>query len=140
VSEHRAVEEGILPVRPSGSSLYNVIVGAAHLMECIAYPRTTALIAPNDQIAHSHTVPQLHDLGITVPNRMSLLSFDNQYSEDFHPQATVDFGFEYLGYWAFHALWGDLPLPRDRNGDITARPTVIARGTTGPPRRGGLWD
>ena len=60
---------------------------------------------------------------------VSVISFDNSPSLRPLPIDTVDFGFEKLGYWAFHAIIRDLPLPMNRTKDIASEPYVVNRGS-----------
>jgi DNA-binding LacI/PurR family transcriptional regulator len=75
-------------------------------------------------------------VGIAVPSEMSLISFDNSASITPLPVSTVDFGFGNLGYSAFHLIYGDVTIHRDRAGNVAGRPVVIHRGSIGPPRSG----
>lgn len=96
----------------------------------------TAIVAPNDLEAI-----YLHDtlvyLGIDVPGTISLLSFDNSLRVQSTSISSVDFGFAHLGYAAFHALVGDIPLNRDRHGNLAGPARVAQRGSTGPARTAG---
>jgi DNA-binding LacI/PurR family transcriptional regulator len=103
------------------------------LLPFVADGRTTALIVPNDSAAR-YTLLTLGHLRICTPQHLSLLSFDNSLSVQSQPISSVDFGFGYLGYSAFHAILGDVPLSRDRHGNIAATARVVDRGSTGPPR------
>jgi DNA-binding LacI/PurR family transcriptional regulator len=92
----------------------------------------TALVAANDEMA-IRVVAALRRMSIAVPGRLSLVSFDNYPAIQAYPVSSVDFGFGYLGYAAFHALLRDIPLPRDTNSDIATRPHVLRRGSVGRP-------
>jgi DNA-binding transcriptional regulator YhcF (GntR family)/DNA-binding LacI/PurR family transcriptional regulator len=70
-----------------------------------------------------------------IPKDVSLLSFDNWPA---HMVSSVDPGFNYLGYAAFHTIFGMLPVKKDRHGSIAARPHVVDKATLGPPRAGVL--
>lgn len=70
----------------------------------------TAIIGANDQYCESYIKPWLSSLAIAVPGEVSLISFDNSFRYDFHSLNSVDFGFDSLGYRAFHAILEDLPL------------------------------
>jgi DNA-binding LacI/PurR family transcriptional regulator len=97
-----------------------------------------ALISPNDRMAMSYPRTWIRLLGMQAPARLSLLSFDNAYRHLPVGLTSVDFGFDYLGYQAAHAILGDVPVKRDRNGDIPARARVADGGTVGPAPRTGL--
>lgn len=76
-------------------------------------------------------------IGFRIPRDISLLSFDNQPPLQISPVSSVDFGMGYLGYSAFHYLFGVLPVKHERNGDIASTPHIVNRGSTGPaPRKG----
>jgi DNA-binding LacI/PurR family transcriptional regulator/DNA-binding transcriptional regulator YhcF (GntR family) len=93
----------------------------------------TAIVAPNDTAA-TYLFDTLVYLGIHVPKTMTLLSFDNSLRVQSTPISSVDFGFDHLGYAAFHALIGDIPLNRDRHGNLAGPARVAERGSTGPAR------
>jgi DNA-binding LacI/PurR family transcriptional regulator len=92
--------------------------------------RATALIAPSDTLALSYHVGWLRTAGVAVPRDMSLISFDNSYRYE-EQLTSVDFGFDYLGYQAYHTIVGDIPVERDRHGCIAARARVVDLGTVG---------
>ena len=123
----------------SGTTDYNTINGALYLPVIIEFPQCTAVLTPNDELAFRYTLAQLNDFNITTPDKMSLLSFDNSFSEELYKITSVDFGFGYLGYWAFHAIMQDLPLPNNNKGEIRGKATIAHGGSTGAPRKGPLW-
>jgi hypothetical protein len=103
------------------------------MMVALTDPRITALIVPNDQDSFRvHRWLQL--AGVAVPRYVSVISFDNYHRFAFVPVSTIDFGFGYLGYMAFHAIMGDIPVRKSRYGDVASRPHVSHRGSLGVPR------
>lgn len=64
-----------------------------------------------------------------MPRDVSLISFDNTRLAGGLNISSVDFGFGYLGYSAFHFIMQDVPINRTRHGDIPARPHVAHRGS-----------
>ncbi len=104
-----------------------IILNAARLVPCLNIPDVTAILAPNDRLA-SMFFRWLKDVGVAIPQEISLLSFDNTYRYSFSPLATIDYRFGLLGHQAFHAIINDVPLPRD----IPIQPRIIAGHTLGP--------
>jgi DNA-binding LacI/PurR family transcriptional regulator len=66
---------------------------------------------------------------IDIPSRMALISFDNSRLVHPLPITSVDFGFGDLGYAAFHALMGDIPVDIGRGRRRPARAFVVHRGS-----------
>ncbi len=91
----------------------------------------TALLFPRDGAARN-AYKYLHDFGIRVPRDLSVVSYDNLYDAITLPVSTVDPGGTNLGYRAFHAIFGDIPVVnrKDRNM-IIAQPDIDRRGTIG---------
>ncbi len=89
----------------------------------------SALIAPNDATARGHHYDWLTDLKIQMPNEMSIISFDYSFRTSLFSLTSVDMGFENLGYLAFHAIVGDIPIESDAMGNISASPFVADNGT-----------
>jgi hypothetical protein len=100
------------------------------LMPVFAPRGPTAVIAARDQLAQTF-VRWFVRAHVDIPSRMSIISFDNEFLADSLCLTSVDFGFEELGYQAFHALLGDVPTRRTRDGNIAARPYVVDRGSVG---------
>jgi DNA-binding LacI/PurR family transcriptional regulator/DNA-binding GntR family transcriptional regulator len=98
----------------------------------------TALIAPNDYTAFFY-YHWLSEAGVAIPERLSLISFDNDVACSLLPLSTIDFGLGYLGYAAFHLLFGIVPVARERTNTVSSRPRLLDRGSLGPPRKGVLW-
>lgn len=103
------------------------------LAPLVAAPGLTAMIAPHDRIA-KRIMTWCEWVGISIPERFSLVSFDNRYSEHFpHPFSSVDFGFERLGTLSVHILLGTAAPRRDHLCGTTTPCTLNHRGSIGPP-------
>ncbi|MBD3316794.1 MAG: hypothetical protein GF344_13485 [Chitinivibrionales bacterium] len=61
---------------------------------------------------------------------VSIMTFDPVGGRD--PITSVDFGFGPLGYFAFHAIVQDIPVPISRRKDIVAVPGIMDRGSVIP--------
>ncbi len=105
------------------------------LTSVVFHSFATALIAPNDWLASAYAI-WLAQMGVAVPARLSLLSFDNDVALRHYPISTVDLGLGHLGYCAAHILVGDIPIRSDRYGNIVALPRLVDRGSLAKPRRG----
>ncbi len=92
----------------------------------------TAILAPNDMTAHRYYF-WLKAVGMNIPRDLSLVSFDNLWFLQHLPVTSVDFGYGYLGFAAFHAIIQDLSLRSDLDGNIAAQPRVVHRGTVSKP-------
>jgi DNA-binding LacI/PurR family transcriptional regulator len=68
---------------------------------------------------------------VPIPRRVSLISFDNSPRTGLVPVTSIDFGLGFLGYAAFHVLFGMIRMRRTDDGRITARPFVVDRGSVG---------
>lgn len=91
----------------------------------------TALLVPNDSMGRDvHEWASL--AGFRIPEDLGILSFDNSLSRVPLTLSSVDFGFGYLGYAAFHAILGDLPIWRPGKKRITARAGVAQYGSFEP--------
>jgi DNA-binding LacI/PurR family transcriptional regulator len=95
---------------------------------------STALIVP-----HDHSLPRAMEAvartRISIPQRLSLISFDNYHVSHGLGVTSVDFGFDYLGYAAFHTLFGAIRARRGFDGSIATRPSVAERGSVGRARK-----
>jgi hypothetical protein len=105
------------------------------LSPILAREHITALIAPNDQAAHWYYL-WLRAYGLRIPRDISLISFDNLWRLQSLPITSVDFGYGYLGFAAFHSIMRDITLNADRSGNIAARPRIVRRGTVTKPGEG----
>lgn len=92
----------------------------------------TAVVAYNDLVAFG-VLSRLHELGIPVPARMSVVGFDDiefvRYTTP--PLTTVSVPLDEIGAQAWRRLWalmnGTTPDP-----DVNVRPRLEVRGSTGP--------
>ncbi len=116
---------------PRGRTLASAAIA---LLPYLVDSEITALIAPNDYLAHAFFNIML-SAGLSIPKHMSLVSFDNYPKFQAWPISTIDFGFGYLGYCAYHAIMQDVKIQRDKYGNVAALPRVIQRGSDGPPRK-----
>ncbi len=102
------------------------------LAKYLADPEITAIIAPNDNEAQLLFLG-LTMLGLETPKDISFISFDNDPGLRLMPFSTIDFGFDHLGYCAFHLILGDIPIQSDRMGDIQSWAKVVHRGSVSRP-------
>jgi DNA-binding LacI/PurR family transcriptional regulator/DNA-binding transcriptional regulator YhcF (GntR family) len=97
--------------------------------------KATALIAPSDYMACQY-YERFSGSNIRIPRQLSLISFDNSTYAHTYGLSSVDFGFDYLGYAAFHTIHGSIPVRRSKAGDIPSKPFIDNRDTiAGPPLR-----
>lgn len=117
-----------------GLDFVNLLYPGKLLTPYLANKNLTALIMPSDQAAIK-TFYWLHAAGISFPQDLSLISFDN--SRNMPPPAitTIDFGFEDLGHTAFHLLLQDIPIQLDKSNVYLSKPHIVRRGTVGLPRK-----
>jgi hypothetical protein len=108
--------------------LTNALSLAPGLTKALSRKEISALIAPCDLDARN-IFTWIQQSGLNMPDQISLLSFDNSPSISGYPVTTLDFGFGYLGYAAFHFLFHDVPIKRNRYGEIPARPHLVHRGS-----------
>jgi hypothetical protein len=101
---------------------------APAIMKALSAPKITALIAPCDLDART-IFTWLQSSRVRVPERISLLSFDNSPILSGFPITTIDFGFGHLGYTAFHVLFHDVPVKRNRYGEVPTKPHLVHRGS-----------
>lgn len=94
-------------------------------------PTITAFLVSNDRTA-LYVYDVLCRLELDIPQDISVATYDNYYDAIMQPIATTDNGQANLGYRAFHALINDIPVNKERNGDLISKPTLIDRGTIGP--------
>lgn len=107
----------------------------------------TAVIAPNEY----HALIIYHwcaVAGIRVPQDVSLIALDSVHAPG-HPYgatasifpfpiSSVDAGYGYLAFQAFHALLRDIPLDAGNKKAIGAKYAFADRGSLGPPRKKAL--
>ncbi len=96
--------------------------------------KSTALLIDSDTRCHD-LLKGFRFAGIRVPEELSLLSFDNYQPFLTNAVSSVDFGFGSMGYWAYHALIGDITVPFEKNGTIRHSTHVNNYGTVGSPNR-----
>lgn len=105
------------------------------LSPILAQEHITAIVAPNDLTAHWYYL-WLRAYGLRVPQDISLISFDNLWRLQSLPITSVDFGYGYLGFAAFHSIMRDITLSTNRSGTIAAQPRIVRRGTVAKPGEG----
>ncbi|MBD3392460.1 MAG: GntR family transcriptional regulator [Chitinivibrionales bacterium] len=105
------------------------------LSALLSDPKLTAIIAGNEWLAITYYY-WLTRAGISIPRDLSIVGFDNYRRFMQHPSATLDLKLDELGYLAAHLFIGDVPIRRDRRGNVAARPEFIDRGAIGPARTG----
>ncbi|MBD3317218.1 MAG: GntR family transcriptional regulator [Chitinivibrionales bacterium] len=91
----------------------------------------TAIIGPNYVLTKRYISGWLSLYGLRVPDDISLLTFDHQNSAPLSGFNTVNHGFEYLGYRAFHIIVGMLPKEVGIH-EIQSVPSIVDLGTVGP--------
>jgi DNA-binding transcriptional regulator YhcF (GntR family) len=101
------------------------------MLKYLSHRAITSMIISRDLYAYRF-IQWLEVAGIRVPRNMSVISFDNDFARRPTNLSSVDFGFGYLGYSAFHFIMQDIPLKRSRRGDIASRAHVSRWGTVGP--------
>ena len=107
----------------------------AHLGALVTHPGLTALIAPSDRHARFY-YRWLQAAGIRVPHDLSLISFDDR-QERLYPYSisSVNYGFDDLGFVAFHLLLGDMPVKPDALRSVKSRCRINHLATMGTPGR-----
>jgi DNA-binding LacI/PurR family transcriptional regulator len=119
------------PQRPRGFTYEPVV---RHIL---SFRDATALLVPHDYTAY-YFYHILTSRGVAIPRQLSVLSFDNSDRLVALPLSTIDFGFGYLGYAAFHTIFGVIKPLRTHEGDIAAKPYLVDRGSVAVPRSGSL--
>jgi DNA-binding transcriptional regulator YhcF (GntR family) len=107
----------------------------------------TAVIAPNEY----HALIIYHwcaIAGIRTPEDISLMALDSVHAPGHpygasasifpFPVSSVDAGYGYLAFQAFHALLRDIPLDAGKKKTIGAKYAFADRGSLGPPRKKAL--
>jgi len=106
----------------------------AYLGAFLASPDVTGIVAPNDEHARlfyrwSRTV------GLQIPEDLSLLSFDDRVESAYpYTISSINFGFDSLGYTAFHAMLGDIPVKTDTWRSVAAKCRINHYATLGRAR------
>jgi len=119
------------------SSIKRKLLSETPSMAQIIDAGATAIIAGNDFFARDYYY-WFRIMGIDIPQRISMISFDNQREFFTFPMSTIDYGFARLGYLAAHILIGDIPAKADGEGQIPGVCTLVDRGSTAVPRRGNI--
>ncbi len=95
----------------------------------------TALVAPNDWYGREYRA-LLQMANLSVPRDLSLVSFDNNFIQMYpFTFSSVDFGFEHLGFMAFHLIVRDLPLTGASIRHVAAECTINHLGSIAAKRR-----
>jgi DNA-binding LacI/PurR family transcriptional regulator len=107
------------------------------MLHCLHTERPTVLIAPCDINARA-VYEWLAWAGIDVPGQVSLVSFDNRISRIPPTLASVDFGFDFLGYYAFHTVMGTGGGAYGKRRDVPGKACVVEHGSLGTAAEGAL--
>lgn len=108
-----------------------MVLLTSHLGPFVLFPGLTAVIAPNDKHARQF-FRWFTAAGIQIPQDLSLVSFDDRQEVTWpHAISSVNFGFDSLGYTAFHALLGDVPVKTDRWRSVSAKSRLNHSATIG---------
>jgi DNA-binding LacI/PurR family transcriptional regulator len=107
----------------------------AYLSSFVTRPDITAIVAPNDEHARMF-YRWLKMAGIRIPEDLSLISFDDRVESAYpYTISSINFGFDSLGYTAFHILLGDVPVKVDEWKSIEAKSRINHFATIGQARR-----
>jgi DNA-binding LacI/PurR family transcriptional regulator len=101
-----------------------------HLTQALDEPGVTAIVAPRDYTAARYFYRLTHH-GVRVPRDISLIAFDNSAHAQPVGITSVDFGFNHLGYSAFHLILRDIPVARTRAQAVPGKASVVRRSTVG---------
>jgi DNA-binding transcriptional regulator YhcF (GntR family) len=95
---------------------------------------TTALIAPDGRRARD-LCEWLTVTGIELPREMTLVAFEAASAAVYpYSVSSVDFAMDHLGYQAFHAIAGDVPVRPDASRSLAGRCRLSHRGSVASPR------
>jgi DNA-binding GntR family transcriptional regulator len=94
----------------------------------------TAILAPNDYFAHQYYM-WFREIGVKVPEDVTLLSFDNNHFSRPYSIASIDFGFSDLSYQVAHIFIGDIPIKADSLHNLRGRPVLMGRETLASLKR-----
>ncbi len=92
----------------------------------------TAILALNDAMALDYH-EWFRAVGIEIPDKISLMSFDNRSESVVAPISTIDFGFYRLGFLAAHLFLRDMPIRTDHRGWLRGHCSFIDRGSVSRP-------
>jgi DNA-binding LacI/PurR family transcriptional regulator len=113
---------------------HRYILELSLLPEFVKPPEQTCILALNDHMAHAYC-RRWELLGGSPSNIRQLVSFDDCLDVLFPYQvSSVNFGFDLLGYKAFHFLLDDIPIDVGRYRSIDAVPRLSHRHTIRPVR------
>ena len=95
----------------------------------------TAIIAPSDRFARLY-YQWFMTASVRIPEDISLISYDDR-PESIYPYAvsSVNFGFDDLGYTAFHLILGDIPVRPAKDRSIAGHCRINHYATIGEPGR-----
>jgi DNA-binding transcriptional regulator YhcF (GntR family) len=94
----------------------------------------TAVVALNQWLAINYAC-WFAAMEVPVPERFSLVAFDNYAFFARHPITTIDINFDDLGYRCAHLFLGDLAVCAGRKGNIPNHPKLVDRGSLARPAR-----
>ncbi len=113
---------------------HRYILELSLLAEFVKPPAGTCVLALNDHMAHAYC-RRWELLGGSPSDIRHLVSFDDCLDILFPYQvSSVNFGFDLLGYKAFHFLLDDIPIDVGRYRSIGAVPRLSHRHTIRPSR------
>lgn len=106
----------------------------AHLGAFLLNHDLTAIIAPNDEFARMFYRWFLV-AGIRIPEDISLLSFDDRVESSYpYTISSINFGFDSLGFTAFHVILGDVSVKVDAWRSVAAKSRINHYATLGRAR------
>ena len=100
----------------------------------LQHAEMTAICLPNEDYARSF-YKWCAMIGLSIPEELSILSFDNYFQHSLVPISSIDFGLDWLAYSAVHLMFGDIPIKTGRDKCILSRPFLSERGSLGPARK-----
>jgi hypothetical protein len=116
---------------PPGAEQRRLLHLSGFLGAFLMVPELTAFIAPSDTYA-AQVYRWLLFAGMRVPEDLSLVSFDDRLEETYpHSISSINFGFDQLGFAAFHAMLGDIPVKVDKWLSVAAVARINHVGTLG---------
>jgi hypothetical protein len=105
-----------------------LLVDSLVLIPLLADGTVTALLTPNDSYAIRYH-RWLSMMEVRVPDRLSLLSFDNSPKVAGLPISSIDLGMHNLGFRAAQVFLGDVAVRPTRDGRLLAQPTLNHYGS-----------
>ncbi|UVJ39198.1 LacI family DNA-binding transcriptional regulator [Arthrobacter sp. CJ23] len=131
-----ALAEAGLSASPDDEVLgENTIAGGTAAMAqllCSATPPTAVFVA-SDEMAFG-ALRALRRAGISVPEDMSVVGFDNHELAEFLDLTTMDHAVSHQGSQAAQLLLAALSSPGSAPPALTIPATLVIRGSTAPPR------